>query len=97
MLFEVAPTPTNRNIHLAIDPTRCNCYKKEDRKAFNTLLPDLFIIDILAAPMLSKLSSSPDVLSNASGGQLNVGIGSSIGADAPSTVLETNSRSIPLK
>lgn len=61
------------------------------------LLPDLFIMDMLAVPILSKLSSSPDVLSNASGGQLKVGIGSSIGADGPSTVFETNSRSIPYK
>lgn len=58
--------------------------------------PDLFIIDILAAPILNKLSSSPEVLSNASGGQLNVGIGSSIGAEVPSTVFDTNSRSITL-
>lgn len=54
-------------------------------------------MDMLAVPILSKLSSSPDVLSNASGGQLKVGIGSSIGADGPSTVFETNSRSIPYK
>jgi len=46
--------------------------------------------------MLNKLSSSPDVLSNASGGQLNVGIGSSIGAEVPSTVFDTNSRSITI-
>lgn len=44
--------------------------------------------------MLNKLSSSPDVLSNASGGQLNVGIGSSIGAEVLSTAFDTNSRSI---
>ena len=46
--------------------------------------------------MLNKLSSSPDVLSNASGGQLNFGIGSSIGAEVPSTVFYTNSRSITI-
>jgi len=51
---------------------------------------------MLAAPILNKLSSSPDVLSNASGGQLNVGIGSSIGAEVLSTVFDTNSRSITL-
>ena len=38
-------------------------------------------MEILVAPIPSRLSSSPDVLSNASGGQLNVGIGSSIGAE----------------
>lgn len=45
--------------------------------------------------MLNRLSSSPDVLSNASGGQLSVGIGSSIGAVLPSTALATSSRSMP--
>lgn len=67
-----------------------------DRSRLGNLPDLLFIIDILAAPMLNKLSSSPDVLSNASGGQLNVGIGSSIGAEAPSTVFDTISRSITL-